>query len=211
MVLAVGGVLIQETKLMKKISHTVKQIKNTPLSKPSWNFIFWPQPLFIWHLHSGLKQQPMKGVPVQERAGSFWWWIWDWQLHSGLCPWGSVSDPSDQLFTLPVKWINPTRAETQRDRQGSFLSFDFVVNKGLCHMAYELKWAKIERVEKTSSRRGLLQSPKIHSHTYIHFGSGYFQMFLQFLFLPTYLSVKNAETEYKLSSDFFYNCAFQRR
>lgn len=209
MILAVGGVLVQETKLMKKIPHIVKQIKSTSLNKPSRNFIFWPQPLFIWHLHSELKQQPVKGVPVQERAGSFWWWIWDWQLHSGLCHWGSVTDPSDQLFTLPVKRINPTR-HRERDRQSSFLSFDFVVNKGLCHMAYDLKWAKIERAEKASRRRSL-QSPKIHSHTYIHFGSGYFQLFLQFLFLPSYLSVKNAETEYKLGFDFFYNCAFQRR
>lgn len=54
-------------------------------------------------------------------------------------PWGSVTDPSDQLLTLPVKPTNPTRAETQRDRPCSFLSFDFAVKKGLCHMAYDLK------------------------------------------------------------------------
>lgn len=78
-------------------------------------------------------------------------------------------------------------------------------------MDYDPKWTKIERADKISSWRNLLQSPKIYSHTYINFDSGYFQMFLQFLFLPTYLSVKNAETEYKSGFDFFYNCAFQRR
>lgn len=174
-------------------------------------FNFWPQHLFIWHLHSELKQQPLQGVPVWECAGIFWWWIWDWQLHAYPCRWGSVTDPSDQLLTLPVKSINPTRAETQRDRPCSFLSFDFAVKKGLCHMAYDLKWTRIERADKTSSRRNLLRSPKTHTHTCTNFGSDCFQMFLQFLFFPAYLSVKNAETEYKSGFDFFYNCAFQRR
>lgn len=148
MILAVGGVLVQETKLMQIIPHIDKQMKNISLNKISQNLIFWSLTTTTYCLAFALRVKAT--APARPASVTMWRYLLVVNLGLAATCLGNVTDPSVQLLTLPVKRIMPTRAETQRERekQGSFLSFDFAVKKVLCYMASELKWAKIERAGK---------------------------------------------------------------
>jgi len=129
-------------------------------------------------------------------------------LSLGICHW-----PLYQVICLAHEENNANQSgDTQGGKEMRQLSEFWLCCKEsfvLCGL-----WAKNQKSWQNLNEWQENKFSPVPQNTcaYIHwFWFWLLEMWLPFLFLPIYLSVKNAETEYKSGFDFFYNCAFERR